>query len=116
MSDDKATIKVTVFDEPFRLRSAADSEYTRDVAAHVDRTLRQLRSSAPTLEPFQTAVLGAMEITDALLEARRVGAESLAEAVTRVRGLEADLDVALAETAGLAGKTATDGKKKSRRK
>ncbi|MGH7542687.1 MAG: cell division protein ZapA [Gemmatimonadota bacterium] len=115
MSEDKSTIKVTVLDEPFRLRSAADSEYTRDVAAHVDRTLRQLRSSAPTLEPFQTAVLGAMEITDSLLEARRTGAESLAEAVARVRGLEADLDGALAETAGLAGKSTTD-KKKSRRK
>jgi cell division protein ZapA (FtsZ GTPase activity inhibitor) len=115
MSDDRATIKVTVLDEPFRLRSAADSQYTRDVAAHVDRTLRQLRSSAPTLEPFQTAVLGAMEITDALLQARRVGAESLAEAVARIRQLEGDLDGALAETAGLAGKTAADGKK-SRRK
>jgi cell division protein ZapA (FtsZ GTPase activity inhibitor) len=115
MSDDKTTIKVTVLDEPFRLRSAADSEYTRDVAAHVDRTLRQLRSTAPTLEPFQTAVLGAMEITDALLQARRAGAENLADAVARVRGLEADLDGALAETAGLAGKAVAD-KKKSRRK
>jgi cell division protein ZapA (FtsZ GTPase activity inhibitor) len=115
MSDDKSTIKVTILDEPFRLRSEADSEYTRDVAAHVDRTLRQLRSSAPTLEPFQTAALGAMEITDALFQARRMGAESLVEAVARVRGLEADLDGALAETAGLAGKAATDGKK-SRRK
>ena len=115
MSDDKSTIKVTVLDEPFRLRSAADPEYTRDVAAHVDRTLRQLRSSAPTLEPFQTAVLGAMEITDALLVARRTGAESLSGAVARVRGLEADLDQALAETAGLAGKAASDVKKGRRK-
>lgn len=115
MSDDKPTIKVTILDEPFRLRSAADPDYTRDVAAHVDRTLRQLRGSAPTLEPFQTAVLGAMEITDALFQARRSGAASLGEAVARVRGLEADLDGALTETAGLAGKAAPDGKK-SRRK
>jgi cell division protein ZapA (FtsZ GTPase activity inhibitor) len=115
MSDDKSTIKVTVLDEPFRLRSAADPEYTRDVAAHVDRTLRQLRGSAPTLEPFQAAVLGAMEITDQLLVARRTGAEGLAGAVARVREMEAEVDQALAETAGLAGKAQADGKKGRRK-
>lgn len=96
---ERETIKVTVLDEPFRLRSAADPEYTRDVAAHVDRTLRGLRSAAPTLEPFQTAVLGAMEITDALMSARRAGGEALAGALGRVRALEAELDAALADTA-----------------
>lgn len=116
MSDDKKTIKVTVLDEPFRLRSAADPDYTRDVAAHVDRTLRQLRGSAPTLEPFQTAVLGAMEITDGLFETRRLGAASLGDAVARVRGLETDVDEALAETAVLAAKPAADAKKQTRRK
>lgn len=100
---DRESIKVTVLDEPFRLRSAADPEYTREVAAHVDRTLRGLRAAAPTLEPFQTAVLGAMEITDALMAARRSGGEALEEAVGRIRALEADLDQALADTVVDAG-------------
>jgi cell division protein ZapA (FtsZ GTPase activity inhibitor) len=99
MSEERESIKVTVLDEPFRLRSTADPEYTREVAAHVDRTLRGLRASAPTLEPFQTAVLGAMEITDALLRARRAGVEAVEEALERVRSLGGDLDAALADTA-----------------
>lgn len=106
---DRESIKVTVLDEPFRLRSAADPDYTRKVAAHVDRTLRGLRASAPTLEPFQTAVLGAMEITDALMQARQAGSRALEEALGRVRGLEADLDAVLAETA------AADGTKRRRK-
>ena len=56
-----------------------------------------------------------MEITDQLRVARRTGAESLAGAVVRVRGLEAELDQALAETAGLAGKAASDGRKGRRK-
>lgn len=99
MTEARESIKVSVLDEPFRLRSTADPDYTREVAAHVDRTLRGLRATAPTLEPFQTAVLGAMEITDALMQARRAGKEALEEALGRVRGLGADLDAALAETA-----------------
>ncbi|MGH7549308.1 MAG: cell division protein ZapA [Gemmatimonadota bacterium] len=109
MTNDRESIKISVLDEPFRLKSTADPGYTREVAAHVDRTLRGLRASAPTLEPFQAAVLGAMEITDALMQARKAGTEALDEALGRVRGLEADLDAALAETA------AADGAK-SRRK
>ncbi len=110
MTDDRESIKVTVLDEPFRLRSAADPDYTREVAAHVDRTLRGLRASAPTLEPFQTAVLGAMEITDALMKARKAGTRALEEALDRVRGFEADIDQALTETAD------ADAGAKSRRK
>ncbi|MGH7571163.1 MAG: cell division protein ZapA [Gemmatimonadota bacterium] len=109
MTGDRESIKITILDEPFRLKPTADPGYTREVAAHVDRTLRGLRSSVPTLEPFQAAVLGAMEITDAMMQARKAGAEALEAALGRVRSLEADLDTALAETA------AADGTK-SRRK
>ena len=113
MNEEPKSIKVTVLDEPFRLRSVADPEYTREVATHVDRTLRGLRASAPTLEPFQTAVLGAMEITDALLRSRRAGAEALDEALDRVRSLEADLDAALTDTASVDGASRREGGKRA---
>ncbi len=71
MTDQKTAdaVKVTVLDEQFRIRSEADEEYTRRVASHVDAALRELRRAVPTLEPFQTAVLGAMEISDELFRA-----------------------------------------------
>lgn len=67
---DQETIQVNVLDEPFRIQSEADEEYTREVASHVDETLREIRKGAPTLEPFQMAVLGAMGISDELFRTR----------------------------------------------
>jgi hypothetical protein len=97
MNEEPKSIKVTVLDEPFRLRSVADPEYTREVATHVDRTLRGLRASAPTLE----------------LRSRRAGAEALDEALDRVRSLEADLDAALTDTASVDGASRREGGKRA---
>lgn len=69
MSGDGEATRVTILDEPFSIRSAAPAEYTREVARHVDSVLRELRKAAP-MEPFPTAVLGAMEITDDLFRTR----------------------------------------------
>ena len=93
---ERETTRVTVLDEPFGIRSDADPDYTRRVAAHVDATLRQLRRSTPSLEPFPIAVLGAMEITDDLFRGReRTGAE-IEAAATRVDRLAHAIDRALA--------------------
>ncbi|HUP02051.1 MAG TPA: cell division protein ZapA [Gemmatimonadota bacterium] len=92
------TIKVTVLDEPLRIASEADPEYTREVAAHVDRTLRALRDSAPTMEPFKNAVLGAMEITDDLLRDRSERAALAAELTGRIERLDALIDGALKQS------------------
>ena len=86
------TTRVTILDEPFAIRSEADAEYTRRVAGHVDGSLRELRDKLPSLEPFQAAVLGAMEITDELFRSRERLAELEGEIAARI--------AALAETVG----------------
>ncbi len=88
-------IRVTVLDEPFRIRSEADEEYTRRVAAHVDAALRELRRAAPTLEPFQAAVLGAMEISDELFRTREELVEITGDLVERIRRVEDAIDACL---------------------
>jgi cell division protein ZapA len=97
MTDQKTAdaVKVTVLDEQFRIRSEADEEYTRRVASHVDAALRELRRAAPTLEPFQTAVLGAMEISDELFRAREALTEISGDLVERIRRVEDDIDACL---------------------
>jgi cell division protein ZapA (FtsZ GTPase activity inhibitor) len=81
------TTRVTILDEPFAIRSEADGEYTRRGAGHVDRSLRELRAKAPSMEPFQAAVLGAMEITDELFRLRERIAELEGDVASRVAGL-----------------------------
>ncbi|MDX1622740.1 MAG: cell division protein ZapA [Gemmatimonadota bacterium] len=94
-AEDRAQTRVTILDEPFVIRSDEEEEYTRRVASHVDTTLRSLRDASPGLEPFPIAVLGAMEITDALFRDReRLGA-TVDEAVYRIERLAARVDRAL---------------------
>lgn len=100
MSDENArsggsTTRVTVLDEPFGIRSQADPDYTRRVAAHVDERLRALRRSTPALEPFPVAVLGAMEITDDLFRSREGIETAMRDAVYRVERLVSRIDQAL---------------------
>lgn len=94
-SEGPSTTRVTVLDEPFGIRSAADPEYTRRVAAHVDGRLRSLRRSSPGLEPFPVAVLGAMEITDDLFRSREAIGTTIRDAVYRLERLVGKVDRAL---------------------
>jgi cell division protein ZapA (FtsZ GTPase activity inhibitor) len=90
-------VRVTVLGEPFAIHSEAAPEYTRRVAAHVDSTLRALRHGAGAMEPFPTAVLGAMEITNDLFQTRSDRAALMEEAVARIhRNVEA-IDATLNE-------------------
>lgn len=91
----KPTTRITILDEPFAIRSDEDAEYTRKVAAHVDRTLRDLRRASPGLEPFPVAVLGAMEITDRLLRSRERLGTAIDEMVYEIERLESRVDQAL---------------------
>lgn len=95
MSEERRTTRVNVLDEPFGIKSEADPEYTREVAAHVDATLRALRASAPSLEPFPVAVLGAMEITDELFRTRERIGTRVHDAVYRIERLSRAIDRAL---------------------
>jgi len=79
-----SSVRVSVLDESFAIQSEADSDYTNQVATHVDSTLRSLRRTSPTLEPFSTAVLGAMEITNDLFRARQELSAFAEEAIARV--------------------------------
>jgi cell division protein ZapA len=89
---------VTILDEPFSIRSEADPEYTRRVAGHVDRSLREFRDKAPSMEPFQAAVLGAMEITDELFRIRERLARLEGEVATRIEELAATIGETLKRT------------------
>ena len=62
------SVTVVIAGEKHVLRSAAEPEYTRAVAAHVDATLRKLDVGA--LEPHRAAILAALFVTDELFRAR----------------------------------------------
>ena len=81
MSDKKTVVRVKIGTEEYSLRSDRTEEYTREVAAHVDRALRDVTSSGAVVEAPKAAILAALAITDELFQAQRSGGE-MAERLT----------------------------------
>jgi cell division protein ZapA len=90
MTAPKSAVKVTIGGEEYSVRSELPPEYTREVAAYLDASLKRVRDSLPSVESHKAAILAALAITDELFQARRgdrdVAARmgSLAEDVARL--------------------------------
>lgn len=80
-STGRQSVTVEIAGERHVLRADASPEYTQNVAAHVDATIRAL-GSGNMLDPHRAAILAALTITDELFRARRE-VEQLREELTR---------------------------------
>ena len=87
MTEKKTTIKVKIGGDEFALRSDKPEEYTRAVAEHVDRALKDVLAAGPMVESHKAAILAALAITDELFQARAPGKE----VADRLRALSAEL-------------------------
>ena len=83
----KYTVKVTICDEEYTVRSELDPDYTRQVASHVDVAIRRVLHAGPMVESHKAAILAALAITDELFDARKQQAET----AQRLRALSAEL-------------------------
>jgi cell division protein ZapA len=70
MSEKRSSVKVSVLGQEITIRSETSAEHTREVAAYVDKTIRQIMNSGAIIEPSRAAVLAALQITDELFRAR----------------------------------------------
>ena len=75
MSADRKLVKVRIGSEEYSLRSDRPEEYTRAVAEHVDRALREILASGAIVESHKAAVLAALAIADELFQERRLQAD-----------------------------------------
>jgi len=87
MSADKAVVRVTIGGEEYTLKSDRPPEYTKAVAEHVDRTLREILGAGSIVESQKAAILAALAVTDELFQARR----SQREMTDRLKALGAEL-------------------------
>lgn len=72
---EREKVTVTVGGEALVVRSELPPEYTREVAAYLDETLRSIRTMMPALEAHKAAILAGLSVTDELFRARRTDAE-----------------------------------------
>ena len=70
MSSKRNSVRVTILNEDYNIRSDTSSENTRAVAQYVDRAIRQVMSSGMVVESNKAAILAALQIAGELFEAR----------------------------------------------
>jgi cell division protein ZapA len=66
----KHTVKVTILNEEYSIRSDTSPEHTKAVAHHLDRAIREVMSTGGVVESSRAVVLAALQITAELFEAR----------------------------------------------
>ncbi len=85
MTDKKTVVKVTIGGDEYSLRSDRSPEYTRAVAEHVDRALKDVLAVSAIVETHKAAILTALAITDELFQSRQAQRE-LADRLNRLAG------------------------------
>jgi cell division protein ZapA len=80
MTAKRNSVRVTILNEDYNIRSDASVEHTRAVAQYVDRSIRQVMSSGIIVESNKAAILAALQIAGELFEARE-SADSLAKSM-----------------------------------
>ena len=70
MNTKRNSVRVTILNEDYNIRSDASVEHTRAVAQYVDRAIRQVMSSGIIVESNKAAILAALQIAGELFESR----------------------------------------------
>jgi cell division protein ZapA len=70
MSAKRNSVRVTILNEDYNIRSDTTAEHTRAVAQYVDNAIRHVMSSGMIVESNKAAILAALQIAGELFEAR----------------------------------------------
>jgi cell division protein ZapA len=70
---------VTIFGRTYQLRGAGDPGYLAELAADVDRKMKEVADATGTADTLKVAILAALNIADERFEASRAGAPRLDE-------------------------------------
>ena len=87
MTAKRHSVKVSILNEEYAIRSDTPPEHTRAVAQYVDRAIRQVMSSGLVADTNRAAILAALQIAGELFEARA----SADELTSSLRSLSEDI-------------------------
>ena len=83
----KSVVSVMIGGEEYSLKSDRPAKYTRAVAEHVDKAIKDVQSAGAIVDARRAAILAALAITDELFEERK----AVGETASRVSALASDL-------------------------
>jgi cell division protein ZapA len=90
-------VTVNIFGVDYAVRGGADPEYIYEVAAHVDRVMRDIAGRVKNVSATKIAVLAALQMTDQLYSERREKLQDQKQIAERTDSLLSRLDQTLLE-------------------
>ncbi|MDX1632118.1 MAG: cell division protein ZapA [Thermoanaerobaculia bacterium] len=98
MPEDQSTkTEVEIFGSVYTVRAGHDPEHLQELAAKVDRDMREIASRISTVDTAKIAILAALNIADELFESQRRREGPTDEITERMVRLSETLDEALVE-------------------
>jgi len=91
-------IEVEILGQKYAIRSAAEAEYVKELAAYLEKRVSEVRASGGGQDAPRLLALAALYITDELFRLRDEHSEAERAASARVGALRELLDAAVTDT------------------
>ena len=62
--------RIDIFDQNYQLRGVTDPAHVQELAAYVDRKMREIADASKTVDSLKVAVMAALNIADELFQER----------------------------------------------
>jgi len=70
MRNPEASTRVEICDQSYLIKGSMESDYIKELAAYVDRKMREISGSSMTADSLKVAVMAALNIADELFQER----------------------------------------------
>ncbi len=91
MDDTGRTTDVEIFGSVYPVRGSDDEQHLQELAATVDRTMREIADRVTTVDTAKIAILAALNLADELFRAKRLPEGERVEIQERVVALTGEL-------------------------
>jgi cell division protein ZapA len=95
MSDGRPATEVEIFGTVYQVRGSQDDERLQELAATVDRKMREVADQMATVDTAKIAILAALNLADELFQVKRTQDGERVEIQERVVALTGELNDAL---------------------
>jgi cell division protein ZapA len=97
--DARNLVEVQIFGHSYTIRGEADQDYILNVAAYVDRKMREVTEKLPVASLSKVAILASLNIADELFKQRAQNESRESQLRARAARLNAVLDEVLQDSA-----------------
>lgn len=101
-SAERTVVQVEIGGEEYSIRALASPDYTKECAAYVDRTLKEIMRQGSLVQVHKGAILAALALADELFQARAQLEDLRADVARRAESLASAVEAGL-EAVDLAG-------------